>query len=421
MKIDSLHIENFRGFAKLDLRLHPSTTLLIGENGAGKTALLEAIAVALSGLFLGLPVATGRNLTREDVRHEIYDHEGLLDLQPQWPARVEVHTTIDGKPVHWSRALKGAGGRTTRVEAASIRRLGEKLARAIKAGKSRPLPVVAYYGTQRLWRHKKVTEAKRGIGSRFDGYIDALDPASNHRLLTEWMDQQTLVELQGGKPVLQLRAIERAVCQCIEGTTRFFFDVKSQELQIERAGDERLPFSFLSDGYRNMVAVVADIAWRSAVLNPHHGADAAALSEGVVLIDEVDLHLHPRWQRRVLGDLRRTFPRVQFVATTHSPQVIASAHRDEVRVLERSALVPLRPFVEGRDTNSLLEDVFGVPDRPAKAQREIDELSRLLDDEEYEKAAVVLEALEGKLGPDDPAMIRARWTLDREAIAGEAS
>jgi predicted ATP-binding protein involved in virulence len=262
-----------------------------------------------------------------------------------------------------------------------------------------------------------VTEAKRGIGSRFDGYIDALDPASNHRLLTEWMYQQTLVELQGGKPVLQLRAIERAVCQCIEGTTRFFFDVKSQELQLERADGEILPFSFLSDGYRNMVAVVADVAWRSAVLNPQHGADAAALAEGVVLVDEVDLHLHPRWQRRVLGDLRRTFPRVQFVATTHSPQVIASAHRDEVRVLDRNTLVPLRPFVEGRDTNSLLEDVFGVPDRPAKAQREIDVLSRLLDDEEYEQAAAVLEALEAKLGPDDPAVIRARWTLDREAVA----
>ncbi|UQA54922.1 AAA family ATPase [Polyangium aurulentum] len=419
MKIQALHLENFRGFTTLDLRLHPALTLLIGENGAGKTALLEALAVALGGL--ALPHMTWRALQQEDVRQERYEHAGLLDVQMQWPVRVAASGLLDARPIQWTRSMKPSHGRTLRTVKGTKRRVVEDLAKAVSSGEHRALPVVAYYGTQRLWRQKKVTQAKRGVGSRFEGYTHALDPASNHRLLTEWMYQQTLVELQSGKPVLQLRAVERAVCQCIAGTTRFFFDVKSQELQLERADGELQPFSFLSDGYRNMVAVVADIAWRSAVLNPHHGADAAALSEGVVLIDEVDLHLHPRWQRRVLGDLRRTFPRLQLVATTHSPQVIASAHRDEVRVLDRNVLVPLQPFVEGRDTNSLLEDVFGVPDRPAEAQREIDLLSRLLDDEEYEQAAAVLEALEARLGPDDPAVIRARWTLDREAATGETS
>lgn len=421
MKIHALHLENFRGFAKLDLPLHPSLTLLVGENGAGKTALLEAIAVVLGGLFRALPGATGWRLRRGDVRKEIHELAGSLDLQPQWPVRVEAEATIDGKPRHWVRGLKGDGERLTRVESASIRRVGKRLARAIEAGQPRALPLVAYYGTQRLWRQKKITEAKRGVGSRYDGYTSALDPAADHRLLGEWMYQQTLVELQSAKPVLQLRAVERAVCQCLAGTSRFFFDVKSQQLQLERADGELVPFSFLSDGYRNMVAVVADLAWRAAVLNPQHGMEAAALAEGVVLIDEVDYHLHPRWQRRVLGDLRRTFPRLQFVATTNSPQVLASAHRDEVRILDRNALVPLHPFVEGRDTNSLLEDVFGVPARPAEAQREIDVLSCLLDDEEYEQAAAVVEVLAGKLGPDDSAVIRARRTLDREAPAGEGS
>lgn len=414
MRIHSLHLQNFRGFEELDVTLHPSMTLLIGENGAGKTALLEALAVALGALFLGLPGATGRSLDRDDVRHVVYEHGGMLDLQPQWPVRVETRGTVNGETLTWSRSLQHADGRTTRAEAADLRKVTEKLARAVKAGKPRPLPVVAYYGTQRLWLHKKVTEAKRGVGSRYDGYVDALDPASNHRLLTEWMYQQTLVELQSGAAVPQLRAVEKAVCECIEGTQRFFFDVKTQDLQIERSDGERLPFAFLSDGYRNMLAVVADLAWRSAVLNPHHGEDAAAVSEGVVLIDEVDLNLHPRWQRRVLGDLRRAFPRIQFVATTHSPQVIASARRDEVRILERNKIIPIQPFVEGRDTNSLLEDVFGVSERPEGAQAELDDLARLLDDEAYEDAAQRLQHLEAQFGPDDPAMTRARWILDRE-------
>ncbi|MRG91945.1 AAA family ATPase [Polyangium spumosum] len=415
MKIHALHIENFRGFEKLDVTFQPSMTVLIGENGAGKTALLEALAVTLGGLFLGLPGKTGRSIDREDVRHVVYEHAGMLDLQPQWPVNVSASGTVDGEPLVWSRDLSHDGGRTTRVKAAPIKRVAEKLARAVKAGKPRALPIVAFYGTQRLWLHKKVTEAKRGVGSRYDGYVDALDPASNHRLLAEWMYQQTLVELQSGKLVPQLHAVERAVCQCIEGTQRFYFDVKTQDLQVARTDGRLLPFSFLSDGYRNMVALVADVAWRAAVLNPHLADAAAEKSEGVVLIDEVDLHLHPRWQRRILDDLRRTFPNIQFVVTTHSPQVIASVHREEVRVFENNKLVPMQPFVEGRDTNSLLEDVFGVPERPEKDQGEIDELSRILDDERYEEGRVLLGQLEERLGPDDPAVIRARWILEREA------
>lgn len=135
-----------------------------------------------------------------------------------------------------------------------------------------------------------------------------------------------------------------------------------------------------------MVALVADIAWRAAVLNPHLAAHAAERSEGVILIDEVDLHLHPRWQRRVLGDLRRTFPALQFVTTTHSPQILSSARREEVRVLESNALTGALPYVEGRDTNSLLDDILGVPERPEAARERIDQMSRLLDDERYREA-----------------------------------
>ncbi|MEP7126458.1 MAG: AAA family ATPase, partial [Byssovorax sp.] len=378
MKIHRLKLQNFHGFEALDLALEPSLTLLIGENGAGKTAVLEGLAVALGGLFLDLPGATGRSIDAEDVRVRLYEHAGLLDRQPQWPVGVSAQATMDGKAMEWERSRASGEGRTTRSRTEALRKHAKDLVKAVKAGKPRDLPVVAYYGTQRLWRHKKITTAKRGVGSRYDGYVDALDPASNHRLLAEWMYQQTLVELQRRKEVPQLHAVERAVCQCIEGATRFFFDVKEQDLLLEREDAEPLPFSTLSDGYRNMVALVADIAWRAAVLNPHFGAAAAERSVGVVLIDEIDLHLHPRWQRRVLGDLRRTFPGLQFVTTTHSPQVLSSVRREEVRIFEKNLLVDAHPFVEGRDTNSLLEDVLGVLERPDDVKARIEEVARLI-------------------------------------------
>jgi predicted ATP-binding protein involved in virulence len=295
----------------------------------------------------------------------------------------------------------------------------QNLTMPVASGEARALPVIAYYGTRRLWPREEIVQARREIGSRFDGYVNALEADTSHRQLAEWMFQQTIVELQRRKEVPQLRAIERAVCQCTEGAKRFFFDAQLQDLVLEREGADPTPFSTLSDGYRNMVALVADVAWRASVLNPHFGADAAAQSEGVILIDEIDLHLHPRWQRRILGDLRRTFPRLQFVATTHSPQVISSARREEVRVFRDNALVEVQPFVEGRDTNSLLEDVLGVPERPEEARTRIDAMSHLLDEERYEEAKVAFEGLLAQLGPDDPAIIRARWIFDHEAPKGQ--
>jgi predicted ATP-binding protein involved in virulence len=113
------------------------------------------------------------------------------------------------------------------------------------------------------------------------------------------------------------------------------YDVAGDELLGVFADGRRLPFRLLSDGVRNMLALVADVARRAATLNPHLGADAARKTPGVVLIDEVDLHLHPRWQRRVLDDLRRTFPLVQFVATTHSPFIVQSLGPGELLTLDK--------------------------------------------------------------------------------------
>jgi len=113
-----------------------------------------------------------------------------------------------------------------------------------------------------------------------------------------------------------------------------------------------------------LVAIAADIAWRCAQLNPFHGREAARLTEGVVLIDEIELHLHPAWQRRVIGDLRRAFPRIQFVATTHSAQVIGAAKREWIRLLVAGESHAFGvDHVEGRDANSILADVMGVRPR----------------------------------------------------------
>jgi predicted ATP-binding protein involved in virulence len=136
----------------------------------------------------------------------------------------------------------------------------------------------------------------------------------------------------------------------------------------------------------------------------------------VVLIDELDLHLHPAWQRSIVADLRRTFPKIQFIVTTHSPQIVASVSRSQIRLLERNRLVAEEAYVQGRSSDEVLEDVFGVTARPEAVQAEIDALYRLIEDEDFATARQQLAVLEERLGPDDRAMQRARWILDSEEL-----
>jgi predicted ATP-binding protein involved in virulence len=159
--------------------------------------------------------------------------------------------------------------------------------------------------------------------TRFAGYRDCLNPASDVKRLLEWFKTQELSALQRGNQSATLEAARKAILSCVPDASQVEFDIARDDLML-RFADKSLPFAYLSDGYRSMVALATDIAIRCATLNPHFKDMSLHETPGVVLIDELDLHLHPRWQRRLIDDLLRTFPRIQFVGTTHSPFIIQS-------------------------------------------------------------------------------------------------
>jgi predicted ATP-binding protein involved in virulence len=416
MKLEKLKLTNFRGFREFEISFDPSFTVLLGANMAGKTAVLDGVAVSLTMYFYAWESVWGsgsvpvRNIEEEEVRQVVAEIGGVPDLQRQFPVIVEARVGIPSareNPVTWRLFRNGTSTETSQ----------DFTQLPIPVGPPRgELAVIAQYGTQRVWRGKQSVDDLRRVGARYDGYADCFNITSTHSLLAGWMQKQTLVQLQRGSGYIQpqLAAVEAAIKCCIDGVTRFWFDVQYEELRLEYTGGDIQSFAMLSEGVRNMVAMVADIAWRAAVLNPQHGAEAHLLTEGVVLIDELDLHLHPSWQRRVVGDLRRTFPRIQFIVTTHSPQIVASVSRSQIRLLDHNRLVAEEPYVEGRDSNEILEDVFGVPSRPQEVEDEIKALYRLIEDEDFAAARKQLAGLEERLGPDDAAMIRARWILDTE-------
>lgn len=160
----------------------------------------------------------------------------------------------------------------------------------------------------------------------------------------------------------------------------------------------RIPLTQMSDGYKSTISLVADIAYRMAILNPQFSNDVIKNTDGVVLIDEVDLHLPPAWQQRILDDLHTIFPKVQFIVSTHAPAVIHSITSEHLRILKDNDVEasPLESY--GKDVNGIFRAVMGVPERPAVVMERFQAFHDALNDEDYEKAESMLNELEKLIG-----------------------
>ncbi len=375
MQLFNITLHNFRRYELAKFHFHPRCTALIGENGKGKTTVLDAIAVMLGTYFQGSGLRTGQSVVRKnDARFVVSEKNDQIYFEPQ----AEVYLSAEGKihdhPVHWRRDKGDRGGK-----AKELVYIGTE-DRTLGIRENAMLPIMLYYGVGRLWNvHRNVKTEKPG--SQLDAYRFCLDPNSNQQAFEKWFKRLSFSEVQKRREIPALYAVKNAVLSCIPGALNFYYDINEDQIIIELEHDGLVPFNNLSDGYRNMVAMVADIAHRAARLNPHLENNAAKETQGIVLIDEVDLHLHPKWQRSVLGDLQKAFPLLQFIVTTHSPFILQSLGPGEVIDLNCSTLpddittVPEQVAAPGpadeyshRSIEDIVEEVMGV-DVPQRSQR----------------------------------------------------
>ena len=385
MRIDHLSVRNFKGFGEREFAFHPEFNLIVGTNGTGKTSALDALAVAVGSWFLGMRGVGSRHIratevTLGDFEHEEISDDGKVHRSVQWervyPCEVTAHGRVQNLDIVWTRTLNSPVGRTTRSDAVDIKRIATEADRAIRSGQDVRLPLISYYGTGRLWQEpresfqvsdpEKVTS--REDQSRFAGYANSVDPRLSVVQLTRWVARQSWISYQQpNRPPLAFRTVKEAIVGCTEGATNLYFDAALGEVVVE-FGSNTQPFSNLSDGQRCMLAMVGDIAQKAVKLNPQLGSKVLQETEGVVLIDELDLHLHPRWQRRVIEDLRQTFPKIQFICTTHSPFLIQSLRSgEELLMLEGQPTASLANL----SINEIAEGIQGVSN-PEVSQRYAD-------------------------------------------------
>lgn len=178
------------------------------------------------------------------------------------------------------------------------------------------------------------------------------------------------------------------------------------------------PFFNLSDGQRCMLAMVGDIAQKAAKLNPQFGNQVLFETPGVVLIDELDLHLHPRWQRQVISDLRRTFPKIQFICTTHSPQLIGQVKSEEIILLDtQQGGHPGQSF--GMDSNWVLRHIMGSVDRDPQVAESLDEVFEYIEESQFENAERKITELRRNIG-EHPDLVEAEALISRYTRSPES-
>jgi predicted ATP-binding protein involved in virulence len=435
MRINRLVLGNFRCFEHLELELDARMTLLVGTNGAGKTAVLDGLAIAL-GAWLGGTSQVAhedRTIAASDARLVRQESAGLATSNPTFPVWVAADGIIEiegtGTACHWTRELQRVGGRTT-SRAHGLRRAALSAESKAIEDPDQPLPLIAYYGTGRLWVQKRVVVDSRSPNSRMGGYAACLEFASNHKLFERWMEnregdriQRLAAAQSAGGDLTQVRsphleAVEKTAIACLEGARRFYYSINHEELRVEFEDGQEIPFSSLSDGQRSLIVLAADMAWRSAQLNPHYGSDAPRKTAGIVLIDEIELHLHPQWQRTVIRNLMRAFENIQFVMTTHSPQVVSTARPEWMRVLHPDGSWDRVEYTYGRNSDALLRDVFGIPDRLQDVRERIEQVEVLLGSGDLQRARDALSRLEQDLGPTDDLVSGLRWEIMDAEVHG---
>ncbi len=414
MRIDQLIVTGFRCFEKAEFNFPNRFNLIVGENGSGKTSLLEALSIAAGSWLLGIRGYDSRNIAEGDVRmvpikagEDVSFEEAEL-TEVSAAGWIEGGVIIKGKQYEytWGRSRRGRAGRTTRADAAFITRIATEAAGKLRMGREVLLPLISYYGTGRLWDFPK--EMQGGLGapiskleqSRFEGYRNSVDRRCSPVEFAKWLQRQAWIEFQEKNEQPLSAVVRKAVIGCIEGGQKIWFSAKQGQVLVNIKGHGVLPFENLSDGQRNIVAMVGDIAIKAAKLNSHLGAKALDETPGIVLIDELDLHLHPRWQRRVVADLKRTFPKLQFFCTTHSPQIIGEVPRDEILLVTPEGGKPVAVGL-GADSNWILKHVMGGAERNAQVQKLINQVDDALDDGQMAKAKQALAKLGKVIGTTD--------------------
>ena len=410
MYFERTEIQNFKGVEKMKLEFSSGVNLLIGNNGVGKTTVLEALALSMQNYFNRMNGITKKSIKKNDVRftsnlvgdasqHRVYSN----------PTVIKSKINLDG--MEYSSEIS----REDETNATRTKYAGKELAaagRELLNSQTKILPVICYFSTSRVVDTQKVSTSSVGknkLNDRRCGYMDCLNATLDRKALTDWAFKMAMAEYRKGMPIAEYEAFKKAVGTFMQKMndldeiplveyTRDFEDITDTE------NGKTMLVNYLSAGYQSLLWMLMEISFRIALLNPEMSDYSQA--EGIVLIDEIDMHLHPRWQWKILDALHSSFPKVQFIAATHSPIIISSFRDAKLLSIGQNGVEELSGAYAYSidDVVAYKQGSSGIPQELWQRKKEFEDAFYQRDKQNSQKA---LDGMKELFGEDNTEVKRA--------------
>jgi predicted ATP-binding protein involved in virulence len=421
--IRGLRLKNFRCFPQIELGpFDPHFNLIAGVNGAGKSSILLALANAIG--CLGSHSKGDSFYRSEDVRLEFSrDLAGAIRSIRCTPSQVSIDVESESGLREVPEIVIGGASPVIRSSSQMCKEffvLGDS---TTDLSIDRAVPVILYYTTRRAFRTKEGSKVPKKRS------MDVPRASALANWYDSGVDSDELRSFVGGQSYLkdipslqragssQLDLVRTAITEAVEGARNIEFDHERNDIVVEFGDGQSSSFSGMSDGQRTLIGFIADIARRACSLNLKYLAERTLQeTSGIILIDEIDLHLHPRWQRKVVDDLKRIFPSMQFFATTHSPQIVGEARPEEIVLLTPGG--QKRPDASfGMDSNWVLECLMEADGRDPSVRKKISIMFEAIEDGRFNDAQQVMAELRDTIGeaPDVVAAESYLWNLQHGA------
>jgi predicted ATP-binding protein involved in virulence len=435
MKVSKLQLVNFRGARNLTLEFSSQLTLLVGVNGAGKSTILDSLAIMLSWAAARLrsPNSNGRRIIETDIHNEESFSMIQIHFEDDCP-----HLGSSRNFYNLTQVKKGRKPKEIRNE----NNFEERALGAIQFGffpttltainnwasdyrehieickEEYNLPLFVYYPVNRSFLDIPLKIRKTHQFDLLEAHDNALTSGTNFRLFFEWyrnredLENETFRESGNLIEDPQLKAVRHIISHFLPGFSKISIKRNPLHMQVIKNG-KAYHLDQMSDGEKCLFAMVGDLARRLAIANPTR--ENPLEGEGVVLIDEIDLHLHPSWQRMVISKLTETFPNCQFIVSTHSPQVFGEVKAESIRCLsvdsKNGLETDIPPQAFGLDSAKILDEMMESKSRNQEITDKLDEIFMLIDQDEFTKAKEKIKELKQITRGSIPELVRAETVL----------